>query len=93
LFGERDHDPESPRSGLIRFNIEPLFTTTYLYQIERKGVLFPSRVAIRIVYKDPQTKLKKMKTEITYKKYKIFMVETEEEIREGTSAFLSGLSG
>jgi TonB family protein len=77
----------------IRFNIEPIFTITYLYQIERKGVLFPSRVDLRVVYKDPITKLKKMKTEITYKKYKIFTVETEEEIREATSALLSELSG
>ena len=77
----------------VRFNIEPLFTTTYLYHIERKGVLFPSRMDLRVVYKDPKTKLKKMKTEITYKKYKIFTVETEEEIREATSALLSGLSG
>ncbi|MDH4272532.1 MAG: TonB family protein, partial [Candidatus Aminicenantes bacterium] len=69
----------------IRFNIDPLFTTTYLYQIERKGVLFPSRVSIRVVYKDPQTKLKKMKMDITYKKYKIFTVETEEEIRQTAS--------
>src|SRR4030067_2167276 len=77
----------------IRFNIEPFFTTTYLYHIERKGVLFPSRVDLRVVYKDPKTKLKKMKTEITYKKYKIFTVETEEEIRQGASELLSRLLG
>lgn len=78
----------------IRYYAEPFFTTTYLYQIERKGVLFPSRVETRVIYGTAtKTKLKKMKTEITYKKYKIFTVETEEEIREATSALLSGLSG
>lgn len=78
----------------IHFYVEPFFTTTYLYQIERKGILYPSRAEIRVIYKTAnKTKLKKMKTEITYKKYKIFMVETEEEIREATSALLSGLLG
>jgi len=77
----------------IRYYVEPYFTTTYLYQVERKGVLFPSRAAIRVVYKGPKTKLKKMKTEITYKKYKIFTVETEEEIRQGASELLSRLLG
>jgi hypothetical protein len=66
----------------VRFNVEPLFTTTYLYQIERKGVLFPNRLTIRVVYKgqkDP-TRLKKLKIEMTYKKYRIFTVETEQKI-------------
>ena len=78
----------------IRYYAEPYFTTLFLYQIERKGVLFPSRAEIRVIYGTAtKTKLKKMKTEITYKKYKIFTVETEEEIREATSALPSGLSG
>lgn len=64
----------------VRFNIEPLFNITHQYQIERKGVLFPFRSTIRVAYKGPQTKGKKLKTEISYKKYKIFTVETEEEI-------------
>jgi TonB family protein len=57
----------------IRYYVEPYFTTLFLYQIERKGVLFPSRAEIRVIYGTAtKTKLKKMKTEITYKKYKIF---------------------
>jgi periplasmic protein TonB len=72
----------------IRYYVEPYFTTTYLYQIERKGVLFPSRAEIRVIYRTAtKTKLKKMKTETTYKKYKIFTVETEEEIKQATSDF------
>jgi len=71
----------------VRFNIEPLFTTTYLYQIERKGVLFPFRTTIRVVYKGQkgQPKLKKLKTEMTYKKYKIFTVESDQEIKKGNT--------
>jgi TonB family protein len=65
----------------IHYYVEPFFTTTYLYQIERKGVLFPSRAETRVVYGTAaKTKLKKMKTDITYKKYKIFTVETDQEV-------------
>ena len=65
----------------IRYYVEPFFTTTYLYQIERKGVLFPSNVETRVIYGTAtRTKLKKMKTDITYKKYKIFTVETDQEV-------------
>jgi hypothetical protein len=77
----------------VRFNVEAFFTTTYVYQIERKGVLFPSRATIRVAYKDAQTSLKKLKTEMTYKKYKIFTVETEEQVKQGTSSRLLEPSG
>ncbi len=67
----------------VRFNIEPLFTTAYQYRVERKGVLFPFSTTIRVVYKGQkhQPKLTKLKTKMTYQKYKIFTVETEQKIK------------
>lgn len=68
----------------VRFNIEPLFTTTYQYKIERKGVLFPFSTTIRVAYKGQkgQPKLTKLKTKLTYKKYKIFTVESDQVIKK-----------
>jgi len=75
----------------VRFNIEPLFTTTYQYKIKRKDVLFPFLTTIRVAYKGKgaPTKLTKLKTKMTYKKYKIFTVESEQVIKKGDSGGLS----
>ena len=64
-------------------NQKPELRTTNHYQIEKKGVLFPSRSRIRAEY-PPQRSMAKtiprLKIDMTYDKFKFFTVETYSKI-------------
>jgi TonB family protein len=72
---------EDVLKDIVRLNVAPIFTTTVQYEIEKNGILFPSRTAIRIEYPKSTYAQRpnppKMKADITYGKYKFFNVETE----------------
>jgi len=68
------------------FLIKPSFTTTYVYDVEQKGVLFPSQLEIRVLYPVeggpmmlmPRTV--KWKADLAYDKYRFFTVETDSKV-------------
>ena len=69
----------------IQLNIKPEFKITHHYQVEKKGILFPSSSKVRIAYpplKPMQRFLHRMrlKTDMAYDKYKFFTVETDQEV-------------
>jgi len=75
---------ESILKEITRYGMKPKFTTTYLYQVEKKGILFPRSSTIRVGYPYPGEAgafyLKKIKTDVDYEKYRFFTVETEHQI-------------
>jgi len=67
----------------VLLNIEPLFLTTHEYRVEKKGVLFPERTTVRVEYRGLYRggrPVSKLKTDMTYKKFEFFTVETEHQI-------------
>ena len=66
----------------VLLNIKPLFLTTHEYRVEKKGVLFPERTTVRVEYRGLRhgRPVSKLKTDMTYKKFKFFVVETEDKI-------------
>jgi TonB family protein len=67
----------------VLLNIEPLFLTTHEYRVEKKGVLFPERTTVRVEYRGlyPGGRpVSKLKTDMTYRKFKFFTVETDHKI-------------
>jgi TonB family protein len=63
-------------------NIKPIFLTTHEYGIEKSGVMFPSRSKVHVAYPgiDYRGPIEKIGIDLTYDKYKFFMVETEPKI-------------
>ncbi len=75
-----------------RHYLKPHFRSTHYYEIDKNGLLFPSRSEIRIDYSGLLTAKKDLKSEveITYRNYKFFTVETDYEIiKKKIEAFLS----
>lgn len=65
-----------------RYYLTPHFTATYFYEVEKNGVLFPSRSEILLEYTGLVRPKKdtKAKAEIKYENYRFFTVETEHKI-------------
>jgi TonB family protein len=79
---------ESVLKETTGYNMKPKFTTTYLYQVEKKGLMFPSHLTIRVGYPSPGPSdlyLKKIKTDVNYDKYQFFTVEVNHNIIKKTS--------
>lgn len=66
----------------VLLNIRPIFLTTHEYRVEKKGVLFPERTTVRVEYRGSYLgrPVSKLKTDMTYKKFKFFTVDTESQI-------------
>jgi TonB family protein len=67
----------------VLLNIKSLFLTTHEYRVEKKGVLFPERTTVRVEYRGLYRggrPVSKLKTDMTYKKFKFFVVETDHKI-------------
>lgn len=66
----------------IRLKITPIFKMTTFFQVEKEGVLFPSHSTVFIDYPGLgiRTTSLKYKTEMIYKKYKFFTVETDYKV-------------
>ncbi len=66
-----------------KLNIKPEFKITHHYQVEKKGVLFPSSSKVRIAY-PPLSPLRgkrlRWKIDMDYDKFKFFTVETEHRV-------------
>lgn len=78
---------ESVLGELIQYNIKTKFVTTYTYQVEKKGLAFPSGVTIRVNYPFPGMtpelyNIEKIRTDIKYDKYKFFTVETDGAVKK-----------
>ncbi len=66
-----------------KLNLKPEFKITHHYQVEKKGVLFPSYSKVRVAYPPLRPmggKRLRLKIDITYDKFKFFTVETEHRI-------------
>lgn len=65
-----------------RYYLTPHFMATHFYEVEKNGVLFPSRSEILLEYTGlvRPNKDTKAKAEIKYEKYRFFTVETEHKI-------------
>lgn len=66
-----------------QFKVNPRFTMTSTYKVEKNGLLFPDHVNVLVVYPWNfyiQSKKIKLESEIHYEKYKFFTVETEHKI-------------
>lgn len=63
-------------------NIKPIFLTRHEYQIEKNGVMFPSRSKVYVAYPgiDYRGTIEKNSIQLSYDKYEFFMVETEHRI-------------
>ncbi len=60
---------------------KPVLTTVHHYEIEKGGLMFPSRTIFREAYLIPSgRRVQKSKTEITFSKYRFFTVSVETEI-------------
>jgi len=80
---------ESVLKELAQYNLKSKFATTFQYRIEKKGVAFPSNVSIRVNYPFPGLEpvayiVEKIRTDITYEKYKFFAVETKGDLKKST---------
>jgi TonB family protein len=78
---------ESVLGELIQYNIKAKFVTTYAYQVEKKGIAFPSSVRIRVNYPMQGLEIEsyiveKISTDLKYDKYKFFTVETEGAVKK-----------
>lgn len=68
-----------------KLNLKPEFKITHLYQVEEKGVLFPSQSKVRVAYPPVRPlagKRLRLKIDMTYDKFKFFTVETEHRIKK-----------
>lgn len=63
-------------------NIKPECKITHVYRVDKKGILFPRRSTVLVQYPafDARGPITKIKTYITYTKYKFFTVETDHNI-------------
>lgn len=71
-----------------KLNLKPEFKITHHYQVEKKGILFPSHLKVRIAYPPlgPMGgKRLRLKIDMTYDKFKFFTVETEHRIIKKSS--------
>jgi hypothetical protein len=65
--------------------MEPKFFTTYLYKMDKNGLIFPSRVKARVGYPlhvSSELYRTKIKTKINYDKYQFFIVETKTHFKK-----------
>lgn len=82
-------------SECYRCYLKPHFKSTHFYEIDKNGLLFPSKSKIRVEYSGFLRKERKLKSEvkITYKDYKFFTVKTDHEvIKKKLEALLSNRS-
>jgi hypothetical protein len=65
-----------------REHIKPHFIMTCYYEIDKNGLLYPSRSESRVEYSGLLFRKKDLKSEVknTYDQYKFFTVETDQEI-------------
>ena len=63
-------------------NIKPKFVMTHEYRTEKNKILFPSRSEIRVAYPgiDARGTITKINMNLTYDKYKFFIVETDHKV-------------
>ena len=65
-----------------RYKAEPRISIISEYQFEKNGIRFPSRLSVEEAYIDKAgQKFVRSKTDIVYKDYKFFIVETEVKYR------------
>ena len=64
------------------FYLKPHFKSTHYYEVEKNGILFPSRSEIRVEYSGLLAAKKGLKSEleVIYENYKFFTVETDHNI-------------
>ena len=69
-------------SECYRYYLKPHFKSTHFYEIDKNGLLFPSKSEIRVEYSGFLRKERKLKSEvkITYGDYKFFTVKTNHEV-------------
>jgi hypothetical protein len=82
-------------SECYRYYLKPHFYSTHYYEIDKNGLLFPSKSEIRVEYSGFLRKERKLKSEvkITYRDYKFFTVKTDHEIiKKKLEALLSNRS-
>ena len=62
--------------------LKPHFKSTHYYEVEKNGILFPSRSEIRVEYSGllAAKKVLKSELEVTYENYKFFIVKTDHNI-------------
>ena len=60
-----------------RFHMTPRIVLTSEYGIEKNGIRFPSRYAVRETYARGGRRFHRSETEVVYDEYKFFTVETE----------------
>lgn len=65
-----------------RYYLKPHFKSTHYYEIDKNGLLFPSRSKIRIEYSGFFRKRRGLKSEInvTYRNYQFFTVKVDHDI-------------
>lgn len=74
------------------YYLKPHFKSTYYYEIDKNGLLFPSRSEIRVEYSGLLLKKRDLKSEfkITYRNYQFFTVEwSHETIKKKLEALFS----
>jgi TonB family protein len=68
------------------FPVRPRLVTTHVYDIEKDGLLYPSRSGIRVDYPIGGTSKAdyalKLRINLTYEKYQFYSVETDAEIKK-----------
>jgi TonB family protein len=64
------------------FLVRPTATITHTYAIEKNGIMFPSRVSVRVRYptQNPDISVQKLRIDMEYDNYRFFTVKTEHEI-------------
>ena len=68
-----------------QYSLKYKFTTTYLYKVEKNGLMFPSSLTIRVGYRRPGSLdiyKKKIKTDVNYDKYQFFTVDWKHKIKK-----------
>ena len=76
---------ESVLEETTQYSLKHKFTTTYLYKVEKNGLMFPSSLTIRIGYRRPgglEIYKKKIKTDVNYDKYQFFTLDWEHKIKK-----------
>lgn len=75
---------EAVTAETTRFALQPEFRTSYTFQVENSGFIFPDQIHLQVYYPPLQAmakKNRKIELLITYDKYKFFKVETVEKIK------------
>jgi TonB family protein len=74
------------REDYVSRGIKPVFFIEILFGFERKGLRYPSRMAIKESYSDPEKgRTKVSQVTVDYDRYKFFTVETEDRIKHATT--------